>query len=112
MMKFKTIYRLNVSNGLFYIGQWNREPSQEEIIHVMQERFKENAEFLNNERLTFQVEKIHFLVSDEVKIGDFVQVGKPFVLEDEIYEYNEKFSMQHLQMAAGIEMYVKKGGVK
>lgn len=110
-MKFKTVYRLNVAN-MFFVGTWDKEPTQEEIIIAMQERFAGNAEFINNERLTFQVEKLHFLVSDEVKVGDFVQVVKPFTFEGQFYEYDEKFSMHHLHMAGGIEMYVKKVGEK
>ena len=110
-MKFKTAYRLNVANGLFYCGNWNYEPTQEEIITTMENRFEDNVEFMNTERLTFQVEKLHFLVSDEVKVGDFVQVVKPFMFEGQFYEYNEKFSFHHLHMAAGIEMNVKKVNV-
>lgn len=110
-MKFKTIYRLSVSNGLFYCGSWNYEPSQEEIINAMKERFEDHAEFMNGERLTFQVEKIHFLTSNEIKVGDFVQVLQPFTFEDQFYSYNEKFSFHHLHMAAGLEMNVKKVSV-
>lgn len=106
-MKFKTVYRLNVAN-LFFVGSWDKEPSQEEIIKVMKDRFEENVEFMNNERITFQVEKLHFLVSDEVKVGDFVQVVNPFTFERQFYEYNEKFSFNHLHKAAGLEMNVKK----
>lgn len=110
-MKFKTVYQLSVCNGLFYCGNWNYEPTQEEIIDVIKERFKDAAEFINNERLTFQVEKVHFLVSDEVRVGDFVRVIKPFTFEGQFYEYDEKFSFRHLHMAAGLEMYVKKVSV-
>lgn len=108
-MKFKTIYRLNVAD-MFLVGAWDKEPTQDEIIAVMKERFEDNVEFLNGERLTFRVEKVHFLVSEEVKAGDFVQVVKPFTLEGQFYEYNEKFAMRYCHMAAGIEMNVKKVG--
>lgn len=106
-MKFKTVYRLNVAD-MFFVGAWDKEPTQEEIIVAMQERFEDNVEFMNNERLTFQVEKLHFLVSAEINVGDFVQVVKPFKFEDYFYEYDEKFQFHHLHKAAGIELYVKK----
>ena len=106
-MKFKTVYRLHVAN-LFYVGLWDKEPTQQEIVEAMKKRFEKNVEFINGERLTFQVEKINLLVSDEVNVGDFVEVVNSFQLEEHFYEFGEKFQFHHLHKAVGLEMNVKK----
>jgi hypothetical protein len=63
MPKIKTYFRLNVFNGLFWVGQWDHYPSDEEIIEAMDKRFEGNRR-LNGDLITFQVEKMQYIAED------------------------------------------------
>lgn len=108
MPTIKSHYRLNVLDGLFYVGHWDRKPSDKEVVETLEKRFDDNAVMLNGQRLTFKIEEINFLDPHDLKVGDFVQVVEPFFFYDMRYVLNERFTIGYEHIRQGFEKYVKK----
>lgn len=108
MPKIKIHHRLNVLDGLFYVGHWDHKPSDIEVIHALKKRFGNSYIMLNDQRLTFKIEEINFLDPHDLKVGDFVQVLEPFYFYDDYYELNERFAIGYEHIQHGIEKFVKK----
>lgn len=107
MPEIKTHFRLNVLNGLFYVGQWNHYPSDEEILNVVENRFGPSF-LLNGYKITFQVEKLQFFDPHYLKVGDLVEVIEFCWFYDTSFEVGNQFVMTEEHVMNGFEKFVKK----
>lgn len=106
MAKIKAHYRLIVNNFLRF-GQWDHYPTDAEIAEAIQKRLN-NKYFINNERVTFQVEKIQFFDPHDLQVGDHVEVIEYFYFYDESYDVGKRFHIGEEHVKHGLEKFVKK----
>lgn len=107
MPEIKTHFRLNVLNGLFYVGQWNHYPSEDQIFKTLSNRFA-GPFTINGEKITFQVEKLQFFDPYFLKVGDLVEVIQYFWFYDRAFEVGDQFVMSEEHVMNGFERFVKK----
>lgn len=107
MPVIKDHFKLNVM-GIFNVGQWDHYPTNQEIAAELGRRFGEK-DFLDGNRITFQVVKHQFIDPDELQVGDVVEVVEPFYwYEDDQYKVGHRFTIGEEHIKHGFEKFVRR----